>query len=160
MIEKARIGLEPKKNEEVAVKKEIPDNFSFGMPNQKLDVGKIEGYYTRWINDIPGRVQLALSDGYSFVTMDEVDVYTDVTSMNAGEGNQIRKLVGVQADGATPLFAYYMKLPLEWKSKKESILQSKMDAIEESINSGRYNLGNQAQSAYIPGEGIKIGRKG
>lgn len=155
MIEKARIGLEPKN-----IKKEMPTEFNFGMPNQKLQATKIEGYYTRWINDSPGRIQLAQADGYTFVTQEEAAVYVDVASENAGEGNQIRKLVGTQADGATPMFAYLMKLPEEWKHKKESILQSKTDAIEESINSGSYNLGNQAKNSYVPREGINIGRKG
>lgn len=141
-----------------AAERSMPDSFSFGVPNQKLAVAQIEGYYVRWINDIPGRLQLALQDGYSFVEKGECDIYEDITSMNNDDGNRIRKLVGQMPDGVSPLYAYLMKLPEEWKQKKESIIQSRIDAVEESINKGQYSLGNESSKSYVPANGIKIGR--
>ena len=145
-------------NAVAAEPKKIPDNFNFGMPNQKLTAVEIPGYYTRWINDAPGRVQAALADGYSFVEKGECEIYEDITSMNNGDGNQIRKLVGTNTDKVSPMYAYLMKLPEEWKHKKEAILQHRIDTVENAINSGKYNLGAEGQKSYIPAEGIKIGK--
>lgn len=149
--------METKKPVFQAQEKKMPDSFSFGMPTQKLTAVKIDGYYTRWINDLPGRVQMALQDGYSFVERGECDIHEDITSMNNDDGNRIRKLVGTNTDNVSPLYAYLMKLPEEWKRKKEGMIQAQVDMVQESINAGKYSLGNEASKSYVPKEGIKIG---
>ncbi len=115
----------------------------FGSSLQKLAYAPREGYYRRWFNDIPGRVQKAKDAGFEHVN----DPLT---------GKPESRVVGVQEGGAA-LYAYLMETPQEWHDEDMADEQKKVDDMERSIKEGRVNI-KPGDNRYIPGQGINIRR--
>lgn len=101
----------------------------FGYKVSKLDVAvEIPGYKLRWINDENGRIHEAQEGGYQFVEPSEVG------SANT-EDTKEKRLVGKQQDGK-PLFAYLMKLPLEFYEEDQELRRSEQKQIDDAIRGG------------------------
>lgn len=130
---------------------------SFNGTEAKLRIGnQIEGYKLHIFNDEPGRIEQALDVGYEFVSPDEVGgTATNVVSRNTDIGDKVRFLVGTDVKGE-PLYAYLMKIPLEFYEEDQAALQSKNDLIDEAIRGGKLTGdGHNTEGFYKPREGIK-----
>lgn len=139
---------EPIRNEgqrelEKTPRKRIP----FGTPRTKLEVPYMpEGYHGHWVNDDAGRIFAAQQGYYEFVTPDEV-------GLDKTEDNKVKVLVGKNAQNG-PLFAYLMKIKLEYYKEDRQLINSKQDEFERALK----QLGNNqnGEYGYVPKEGIKI----
>lgn len=155
--EEKMIKVEAKKEQEKATRVERKKRASFNGTEAKLRIGhSIDGYHLHIFNDEPGRIEQALSVGYSFVTPDEVGgTATNVVSRNTDVGDKVRFLVGTDGKGEA-LYAYLMKLSQEFYEEDQEELQRKNDLIDEAIRSGKLNKdGNTTEGFYTPKEGIK-----
>jgi hypothetical protein len=124
-------------------RKRIP----FGAPRSKLVVPvKPEGYHLHWVNDDAGRLFAAQQGYYEFCSPNEVGMEdTD------GSG-KVKVLVGKNAQNA-PLFAYLMKIKLEYYEEDKALISSQQDSFEEAIRRGQNSNG---EYGYVPKEGIKF----
>lgn len=119
----------------------------FGVPVGRLGISReIEGFHLRWINDEPGRIAMAQESGYSFVGPDEV-------GRTSTEEDKVKELVGVQRDEKTPLYAYLMKIPMEWYLEDKELRDQVQDKFDDAIRKG--SLEKQAgENRYVPDGGI------
>jgi hypothetical protein len=107
----------------------------FNGTRTKLSVQKqIPGYHLHIMNDLSGRIEQALENGYDFVSPEEVGgVETNVVSRNGDiTGSRVRWTVGATEDGQ-PLYAYLMKIKQEWYDEDQADLQAKNDMIDSEI---------------------------
>lgn len=133
-----------------------PRKGAFNGTEGKLNVnGSIPGYHMHILNDYPGRIDTALSNGYEFVTPDEIDgVGVNVVSRNTDIGDKIRFLVG-KNDQGLPLYAYLMKIRQEWYDEDLREQQQKVDVIDDAIRRGK-TPGTTPEGFYVPKDGIKM----
>ena len=122
----------------------------------KLTVrGTIPGYHLHILNDLPGRIDLAVQGGYEFVLANEIEsVTTNVSSRNTDVGDKVRFLVG-KNDTGTPLYAYLMKQRLEWYDEDQAALAEKNQKIDDAIKRGK-TPGTTPDNFYVPRGGIKM----
>jgi len=136
-----------------------PRRSAFNGTSQKLAVyGDIPGYHMHIFNDVPGRIEEALSSGYEFVSPDEIGgVAAGVVSKNTDLGDRVRFLVG-SAEGGGGLYAYLMKIKQEWHDEDQTELQRVNDRVDDAIRSGQNTKnGSSADGFYIPkGTDIKL----
>lgn len=131
---------------------------SFNGTEAKLRIGhNVEGYHLHIFNDEPGRIEQALSVGYTFVTPDEVGgTATNVVSRNTDIGDKVRFLVGTDGKGE-PLYAYLMKILQEFYEEDQAALQSKVDAVDAAIRGGKLTgEGHSTEGFYDAG--IRVSR--
>lgn len=124
----------------------------FGVPTSKLSVNEfIDGFHLRWINDEPGRIAQAQDSGYQFVEPNEVGRVSK-------EDNKVKELVGVQRDEKTPMYAYLMKIPMEFYLEDRELMNQQLDEIDNAIRGG--NLDRQrGDGRYVPEGGISYKTK-
>jgi len=130
----------------------------FNGTSQKLAVyGEIPGYHLHIFNDIPGRIDEALSAGYEFVRPDEIGgVANGVVSKNTALDDKVRFLVGEDGNGGG-LYAYLLKIKQEWFEEDQQSLQSRNDLVDQAIRSGQnVKAGTSTEGFYTPREGIKM----
>lgn len=96
-----------------------------GSNRQKLAAGKREGYQRRWVNDTPGRLEMAQEAGYEFVAQDHVANSTDL-------GARKSVIVGTREDGQ-PMRAYLMEIPKDWYDEDQQAKQAACDAVDDAI---------------------------
>lgn len=127
------------------VQREQQRRRKFGVPQSRLDVLEtIEGYHLRWINDEPGRLEIAQDSGYTFVDPSEV-------GKSAREDSRVKELVGVQRDDKTPMYAYLMKIPMEFHLEDKDAMNSQLDQIDDAIRGGKLV---SRDNGYVPDGGI------
>jgi hypothetical protein len=133
---------------------------TFNGTEAKLRIDRqIEGFHLHIFNDTAGRIDQALSVGYSFVTEDEVGgTTTNVVSRNTDIGDKVRFLVGT--NGNEPQYAYLMKIQDEFYNEDQMSLQSKNDAVDAAILGGKMTKeGHTTEGFYTPkGSGIRMSR--
>lgn len=135
------------KTEPKSRNKRIP----FGVPRSKLSVpNPIEGYHLRWVNDIPGRLLAALEGGYSFVEPNEVGYEED-------KENKVKRLVD-RTDNGEPLYAYLMKLALEFYHEDKALKSGQLDQLDNAIRKGQTDR-SSGDNRYVPDGGISIKTK-
>lgn len=118
----------------------------FGVPMLKLGVRMhIPGYHLYWANDAKGNVEQAQAGGYEFVAPHEVG--------EAGEGSQVRRLVGSQKDGS-PLYAFLLKIKLDWHNEDKALLAETDDRFDRDIRAGALDK-RAGERRYTPGISIK-----
>lgn len=130
----------------------------FNGTTGKLKVyGDIPGYHLHILNDVPGRIEEALSGGYEFVSPSEIGgVAEGVVSRNTDLGDKVRFLVGT-SDKGDGLYAYLMKIKQEWYEEDQQELQRANDRVDHAIRSGKNTKdGTNADGFYIPAEGISL----
>lgn len=128
--------------------KKTRDRTAFNGTSQKLGVvHAIEGKHLHWVNDYPGRVYEAEMGGYEFVSPSEVGLNNTVTPANTDlGGDRVRKLVGKGDDG-NALYAYLMKIDLDWYHENQSELQNRVDKVDEAIRAGEIGSVERAYNA-------------
>jgi hypothetical protein len=131
---------------------------SFNGTEAKLRIGHtIPDHHLHIFNDEPGRVEQALAVGYTFVTPDEVGgTATNVVSRNTDIGDKVRFLVGTDGKGE-PLYAYLMKIPLEFYEEDQAALQSKIDAVDAAIRGGKLTGDGHTTEGFYDA-GIRVSR--
>ena len=131
---------------------------AFNGTEGKLSVEhEIEGYDLYIMNDVPGRIQLALSGGYEFVRPEEIGgVKTNVVSRNTDVGDKVRFLANPSAKEGEQ-FAYLMKIKKEWRAEDQAALQEKNNLIDDAIRGGRNPKDGNSEGFYVPKDGIKYG---
>lgn len=160
-IERAEAKLAAKQQDQVRTSADRPQRTQRGAFNGtegKLKVAHgIEGYHLHILNDTPGRIQTALDNGYEFVTPEEVGgVSTNVVSRNTDLGDKVRYLVGRDESGGA-MYAYLMKIRLEWYEEDQAALQRRSDMVDEAIRAGKVTKdGHNTEGFYSPKGGIKL----
>lgn len=130
----------------------------FNGTSQKLSVyGDIPGYHMHIFNDIPGRIDEALSAGYEFVSPDEIGgLVNGVVSRNTALDDKVRFLVGNDGNG-NGLYGFLMKIKQEWFDEDSAALQSRNDVVDQAIRSGQnVKQGGSSEGFYAPQGGIKL----
>lgn len=120
----------------------------FGVPVSRLGVSQdIEGFHLRWVNDEPGRLHAAQESGYSFVEPEEV-------GRESKDGDsRVKELVGVQRNEKDPMYAYLMKIPMEWYLEDQEHRNTAQDKFDEAIRKGMLDA-HPGDNRYIPEGGI------
>ena len=123
----------------------------FGVACSKLDIDKKqEGFHYRWVNDEPGRIQQAQDGDYTFVTPQEI-------GKDDQQETRVKILAGKNQDGSG-LYAYLMKIPLEYFLEDQQEKQSYLDDIDAAIRGGKIEQ-KFNDNRYIPDGGISIKTK-
>ena len=133
---------------------------TFNGTEGKLRIAhQIPGFHLHIFNDVPGRIEQALNNGYTFVSPDEVGgVATNVVSRNTDIGDKVRFLVGT-GDNKEPQYAYLMKIQMEFFEEDQNALQSRVDEVDNAIRGGKLTKeGQTPEGFYTPKEGIKMSR--
>lgn len=107
------------------------------------------GYHPYWRNDMDGRVQEALANGYEFVSPDEVEEVNLRVSATEMSADKVSRIVGY-TDRGDPIRAYLMKIRKEWHEENMAFYQKRNDAIDRAIRSGQTT---PVEGAYQPKEG-------
>lgn len=89
----------------------------FGSQKQKMAYPEREGYKRYWFNDEPGRIEQALSGGYTHVQKDGQNVTLTV-------------------DKTTGMKAYLMEIPQEWWEEDMRAAQEVVDRREADLRRG------------------------
>lgn len=123
---------------------------------QKLSVINPEpGWHYHWLNDYPGRVELALSGGYQHVRKGEVRLVDGVVPRDSDLGEIVSTIVGRTEDNA-PLRAYLMRIRQEHYEEGQNVIQSAVDRVDAAIRKGKTS-GQEDSHFYIPkGAPIKM----
>lgn len=161
--EKAAKVLEKKAEESGTVTRARPTDGRarrnvFNGTSQKLAVhGEIPGYHLHIFNDVPGRIEEALSAGYEFVSPDEIGgVASGVVSRNSALDDKVRFLVGSDGAGGG-LYGYLMKIKQEWFEEDQAAIQSRNDVVDAAIRAGQnVKAGTTTDGFYTPAGGIKL----
>jgi hypothetical protein len=106
-----------------------------GRREAKLAAPKREGYYRRYINDTPGRIESAIAGGYTFV-QDKA-------------GRNWERIVD-RNDRGGGLSAFLMEIPLELYNADFEAKQAELDIIDEQIYGGTYGPGAATDGRYVP----------
>lgn len=133
--------------------KERVKRVPLGVPRAKLDVPKIPGYHTHWLNDEPGRLEAATAGGYEFVHEKELQGEAGNTDL----GEKVSRIVGRNEDGS-PLRAFLMKLKEEWYREDQRAKQKPVDEVDMAIRQGTLNE-KPDDKRYVPREGISMSSK-
>lgn len=116
----------------------------FGSTAQRLEYAQRAGYHRHWFNEVPGRLERALTAGYNFVE--------DV------QGKRVNRVVGVAHEGG-PLKAFLMEIPQEWYDQDMGAEQKKVAETNEAIRSGRAMKKDPKDSDgafYTPAQGTSL----
>ncbi len=123
---------------------------SFGGARLKLEVfGTIPGYHLYWENDENAAIEQLLSEGFDFVTAEEVGMTSKTTRIVADKDvdGRFSKYVGTRADGTGPLRAFLLKCPDELWEDRQAMRGEQDDLRDQAIREG--HIGN-VDSSYTP----------
>lgn len=153
-VEKAASPADAKSNSgKFADRKRIP----MTLPQQKLAVPELPGYFTYWMLGKPERLQAADNAGYEFVHEDEIDVNNislggdAAKSGNTDMGSRVSVLASATGDGESsggqPLRLYLMKQKLEWHLEDQGILERQNEGIANALTAsfGQGTVGGKAE---------------
>lgn len=114
-----------------------PARRPFGTRQERLENPPIPGFQAYWFNDTPGRIERALAAGYTHV-LDKDD-------------KPVKHPVGVAATGGA-LFAYRMKIPIEFFIQDKEAKEAPRRQTDEDMRSGRTmkdGIVSQGRPGYI-----------
>lgn len=142
------------------VKRTRKKRSTFNGTEGKLSMSRphIPGYHLHILNDINGRIQQALDNGYEFVTSEEVGgaSNSNVTNRNTDLGDKVRFQVG-HDDKGSPLYGYVMKIPEDWYAEDQKAIQDRNDKIDHAIRQGKVTADGQSSDGfYTPKGGISM----
>lgn len=122
-----------------------PKRVPVGGPRNILTVAqKDPNYVYRWVNDVPGRINLFKEGGYEVVT-DEHEVGDKTVDRGSKLGSAITKSVGGQ------ITAVLMRIPKDWYDEDQVAKQKEVDILEATMR-------DQAQRGDLTGS-VKVVRK-
>jgi len=114
------------------------------------------GWSLHIFNDVAGRIEEALQDGWEFVERSEIgSVVANVVDGNTDVANKVRFRVG-RLESGEGMFAYLMKLPTVSYIENQKKLQRRNDVIDAAIRSGKnVKAGDSPEGFYDAGIAIK-----
>jgi hypothetical protein len=131
-------SVSDREQETVRSQSQRPRRNSIGVPRLSLAVSDdIPGYHLCWMND-DGNVQNALDSGYEFVKQGETGLVNGVVPSNVDQSDKIKQKVGTTASNE-PLYAYLMKIKLEWHEEDMFEIEKQNKQIEDAIAGGNIN---------------------
>lgn len=101
------------------------------------------GYYRRWFNDVPGRIERARAAGFEHVR-------------NA-KGEPMSTPAGTQEHGGG-MRAYFMEIPDELRAQDLEQKRFLNDEIDRALNRGKAS-DQREDRRYVPEQGIRIARR-
>lgn len=101
------------------------------------------GYYRRWFNDVPGRIERARRAGFEHV--------------KDGSSEPISTPAGTQEHGGG-MRAYFMEIPDELRNQDLAQKRAVNDDIDAMLNRGKVS-DQKEDRRYVPNTGIKIARR-
>ena len=110
-------------------------------------------FHYHWINDVPGRLDMALNGGYNFVAKDGVEV-GDTGDKNTNLGSMVSQYAGRNESGA--FNRYLMRIKKEWYDEDQANKAGQIDNVDKAIRAGKFKRGANPETAYVPKNGIKI----
>lgn len=136
-MEKSNPSVAPGKTP--AERRRIP----LSVPQRKLEVPEIPGYYCRWFRGTPQRLAQAEQAGFEFVGPDEVSLNAVAVggdaskSGNSDMGSRVSVIEGGETDGAgQAVRMYLMKQKLEFRREDNAITQERNDSIADALTAG------------------------
>jgi len=126
------------------------------VPQRKLEVPDISGYYTRWFRGTPQRLAQAERAGFTFVTPDEIQLNNVSLGGDAKKdgnsdlGDRVSVVEGSEIDGGgQAVRMYLMKQKLEHYKEDAELSQKRNDSIADALTAA-YRQGSVGGAA--PGE--------
>jgi len=127
----------------------------FGSQRIKgLIPNKDPAYHYHWINDTPGRIEMAIEGGYELVAKAGINVGTD-GNQNTELGSAISQHAG-RDEAGKPYKRYAMRIRKEFYDEDQAVKQSEVDEVDKAIRAGKFKRGAIAETGYVPESGIKI----
>ena len=124
---------------------------TFGGPRLKLSVPQtIPGFHLVFENDVEGRIEQLLDEGFTFVMKSEVGLgrHEDKVVSDDDVTSRVSRNVGRVDDTGNAVRAFLMKIPeKQWKERERAYL-AQADAWEESI---RVEQRDPSPGRYMPG---------
>jgi hypothetical protein len=126
------------------------------VPQRKLEVPDIPGYYTRWFRGTPQRLAQAERAGFEFVTPDEIQLNNVSVGGDAKKdgnsdlGTRVSVVEGGEIDGVgQAVRMYLMKQKLEYYQQDAALSQKRNDSVADALTAA-YHQGSVGGPA--PGE--------
>lgn len=127
------------------------------VPERKLEVPPIPGYYVKWFRGTPQRIAQAQRAGFSFVTPEDVKLNNvslggDATKAgNAGMGSLLEVLEGGLGEDGQPLRLVCMKQKMEHYLEDRAISDARNDSVAQALTAA-FQDGTAATGAGQQGE--------
>ena len=152
-----------------AGRKRIP----LSVPERKLEVPDLPGYYLRWFRGTPQRLAQAERAGFEFVRPSEVQVNNTLLSGDASHhgstdlGERVSIVEGSEiGEGGQAVRLYLMKQKMEHYLEDTKASQERNDSIADALTAGfrQGQVGGQApgetavdaQSRYVDPRRMKV----
>jgi len=113
-----------------------------------------KGYHYHWVNDKPGRLDMALDGGYAFVKREGVEIGT-TGNMNTNLGSMVSQYAGHDESGH-PFNRYLMRIRNEYYDEDQAKKMFEVDNVDRAIRAGKFKHGANPETSYVPKNGIKI----
>lgn len=110
----------------------------FSTNRKRLSVKKIDGYFTRFFNDIDDRVQRALDAGYEFVKPDEIGSVGDkeVHGGNSDLNSKVSRVVGRDSNNKA-IRAYLLKIRLAFYEEDKAKKEETNRLVDDAVRAGK-----------------------
>jgi len=126
------------------------------VPERKLEVPEIPGYYLRWFRGTPGRLAQAERAGFEHVHPDEIQLNNVSIGGDAKKdgntdmGSRVSVIEGSEVDGGgQAVRMYLMKQKMEYYLEDREIINRRNDYVAEALTSA-YRTGTVG--GQVPGE--------
>lgn len=110
------------------------------VPQRKLEVPNIPGYWLRWIRGTSQRLGQAQRAGFEFVQPDEVELNDvsfggDATKAgNSDMGSHVSVIEGSEVDGTgQAIRMFLMKQKMEYYIEDSNIIQDRNDSVADAL---------------------------
>lgn len=108
----------------------------------------------RWINDVGGRLRMAVEAGYEFVEDETISVGEAAEEGRDTTATKVRVIVG-KHEGGDPMYSYLMVIDKDLYEQDKKDKEAELRELDEAIYVGE--LGNQEGGGrYVPRGGIQI----
>jgi len=131
------MGNKMARETEMVEKKTRAERIPLGVQKLQLNANSKPGFYRRFINDSPGRIDQAILGGYNFVYNDDEDLSkNNIASGNKDLGTKVCKVV----DKGLGLLAYLMEIDIEFYEEDQRVKSEKRRIAERNV------IGNAVRS--------------
>jgi len=93
-----------------------------------------DGFYRRWVNDYPGRIDKFLKAGYSFVKNEDNNNTDQVQDPTVMDSSCVRRVVNKGLNDGMGRTAYLMEIPKEWWEEDQALKEVKISELEDEID--------------------------
>lgn len=98
-----------------------------------LEAESRDGYFRRYVVDVPGRIRMFLDGGYGFVKHDNTSSDTgQVQDPSVMDSSCVRRVANKGLSEEDGRYAYLMEIPLEWWQEDQEAKAQKANQIEST----------------------------